>query len=533
LKSFSFSAACHSPLVAAAATLLLLPTGKIFAQTPANLDATFGSSGKVVTRDFGRGKDLLVQPDGKILLGGETEVSGILNNEFAVIRYNTDGTLDSTFGTNGEAALNFDLYPSNYGSDDHVLTIALQPDGKILAAGYTKGENSDYAGTFLAIARFNADGSLDTTFGTDGKIKLRPSENLEITYGIVSLALQPDGKFIVAGASSSGSVNQPHGDFYLARLNANGTMDGTFGTGGTVTTHLLSDNSQAALRHIVLQPDGKIVLLGRDTGTDSDSNSEGGAVIIRYNADGSLDDTFGSGGIVLSDTKSVALNAIGFDTASDAQIEPDGKIIVAEESYLNTGTSQAQLSSFLLRLNADGTRDDTFGTDGFITRSIVPATLPLVRRQADGKYLLGGTYDGTNLDFLLQRFNADGSIDSDFGTNHGYTGTDFQGGDDTAWAMLLQPDGNVVLGGSSGEHLAMARYDLTPVTTPDPTTTGTTITGTTTGGPSAADAAYQAKLEALNKKLKAAKKIPDPVARAKKLKAIKLKIKKLKQSHAG
>ncbi len=194
------------------------------AQTAGTLDTTYGTAGKVVTNPLGDIKDLALQPDGKIIAGGTASFIPT-RNDFVVARYNSNGTMDASFGNAGIATLNFDTFgaTNNRYSNDNISAIALQPDGKILAAGYTAGYTSeDYTGTFFAIARFNADGSLDTNFGTNGKIKMGFGSGFTPT-GIASLALQPDGKFIAAGGRSSTTIDKA--EFALVRYNADGSLE--------------------------------------------------------------------------------------------------------------------------------------------------------------------------------------------------------------------------------------------------------------------------------------------------------------------
>ncbi len=467
---YVFAGLCAALCVATSALPLSLGTAS--AQTAGDLDPSFGSGGKAAfTPYLGGAADLALQPDGKIIAGGLVAVSSMLSDDFGVSRYNADGSLDATFGNAGTASLNFDLYgPANgvaiQGSADRIGSLALQPDGKILAAGYTyEYIYGTYNDASFAVARFNADGSLDTTFGTAGKIKLHVGRGVEIQYGTVGMVLQADGKFVIAGAVATPSSIIGGGDIVLARYNPDGTADAAFGVGGVVQTHLLSqDGSKGIMSHLVAQPDGKLVVVGQVTQNTVNGVTQGGAVFLRYNADGTLDPGFANGGVLVFDQSAAGAGATVYDTLTDVQFEPDGKLLGVGTSYAS-GTRQ--VLTFLVRLNANGSVDTTYGTNGFVITILTPSGAARLRRQSDGKYLVSETDDGSNLDFLLARFNNDGTVDKGFGTIHGgYAETDFEGGDDVSPAILLQPDGKVILGGAAaiassqpaGERFALARY---------------------------------------------------------------------------
>ncbi len=434
------------------------------AQTAGTLDTTFGTGGKVVlpinaNNNSEEITDLALQPDGKIIAGGYVNgntATPPTSQDFGVKRFNPNGTLDASFGNAGSVSLDFDL-----GSLDNITAIALQPDGKILAAGFTYRNDV----TSFAIARFNADGALDTTFGTNGKLKISVGNGFDLNAifnSSISLALQPNGKFVVAGANTSTSI--PYKDLLVLRFNADGTTDTSFGNGGGVSTRVFptQSNSFAYMKRIALQPDGKIVLVGKAEYNPGGENHFGG-LFVRYNADGSLDNSFGINGILFYDSRV----SRQLDYVTDVRIEPDGKIIAAGGGYILGGRS------ILLRLNANSTFDMSFGTNGFVTTSQFLATTALVRRQADGKYVLGSSDGNNNVNFTAARYNNNGSVDTSFGPNgEGFISTDFFGGEDAVYAMLLQPDGKIVLAGSAffqgGIHFALARYNGGSVVTRRP-----------------------------------------------------------------
>jgi uncharacterized delta-60 repeat protein len=264
-----------------------------------SLDTTFGSGGKVITEfsnsagqvSADQAFDMAIQNDGKIVLAGWTFINNSGTSDFALARYNIDGSLDSSFGSGGKVTTDF-------GGADILRALVIQPDGRIVAAGGGEGLPGGFK-----LARYNGDGSLDTTFGSDGKVTVVPNAEGR------RLVLQPDGKFIVAGEISISFDS----NFCLARLSSNGSLDTTFGSGGKVTTDFGGLND--FLTDIAIQPDGRIVAVGTPP-------TRGGA-IVRYNGDGSLDSSFGSGGIVTIDL------SIPTSSFNSVAIEGTGKIIIA------------------------------------------------------------------------------------------------------------------------------------------------------------------------------------------------------------
>ena len=216
------------------------------------------------------------------------------------------GALDATFGIGGKVTTDF------AGDSDEARGVVLQPDGKIVAAGAanTEGSRDRGSGGDFALARYNPNGALDATFGTGGKVTTDFNGDDDAAFGVV---LQPDGKIVAAGAAKTSYRGQ---DFALARYNPNGTLDATFGTGGKVTTDFNGDDDAAF--GVVLQPDGKIVAAG----AAKTSYRGQDFALARYNPNGTLDATFGTGGKVTTDFN-------GDDAAFGVVLQPDGKIVAA------------------------------------------------------------------------------------------------------------------------------------------------------------------------------------------------------------
>ncbi len=283
--------------------------------TDGTLDPSFGSGGKVITATSASADTasaVSIQPDGKIVVAGQT--IGTYERDFALVRYNTNGTPDSSFGTAGIV-----ITPFSSGSNDIANAVAIQADGKIVAAGSTSG---GFISGAIALARYNADGTLDNNFGTGGKVTTYIDSN-NVAY---SVALQPDGKIVAAGSANGGPISSTGA---VVRYNSDGSLDNNFGTGGKVATPV---NSNFFFNAIIIQPDGKIVGSGTSAFTSTMF------ILVRYNADGTLDSSFGAGGKVNTPVSS------GGNAASGIGLQPDGKIVVVGYAA-NSGSNNADFAT--------------------------------------------------------------------------------------------------------------------------------------------------------------------------------------------
>ncbi|MFJ8018064.1 calcium-binding protein [Streptomyces sp. NPDC096339] len=414
-----------------------------------DLDTGFGSGGVVLT-GFGsgsidQGRAAVVQGDGKIVAVGPT-VSG--NADFGLVRYNADGGLDTTFGSNGTGKVTTGF---GNGTGDADIDVALQHDGKIVAAGQSDDD--------FAVARYNTDGTLDTTFGANanGRVVTDFGGGISSDWGRAVL-VQADDKIIVAGRSGSGGFY----DFALVRYNANGTPDTTFGTNGN--GKVLTDFAGGAV-DVVLdlaqQPDGKIVAAGQGGPLNNPY-----IAVARYDSDGTLDGTFGANGRATTDVSS------GNDEAMSVAVQSDGKIVTAGDSRASNN-----LSDFtLVRYAADGTPDATFGNsgNGLVTTDFNNGNSDFaggVALQADGKIVTAGySLLQNDSDFALARYNANGSLDTTFGPDgNGKVLTELGFFSDGAFNIALQPDGKAIAVGSANDDYALARYlgDQSGPTGPD------------------------------------------------------------------
>ena len=404
-------------------------TSPAFAQD-GSLDPTFDTDGKVTTlvgSTMDQGRATVIQPDGKILVAGYSNNGS--NNDFAVVRYNTDGSPDNSFDTDGMVTTDY------AGMDDEAYAIALQADGKIVVVGGShNGSNMDFM-----VARYNTDGSPDNTFDTDGKLVTDASGSTDFAY---SVAIQADQKIVVCGSSYSGSSD----DFSLVRYNTDGTPDNTFDTDGKLMIDINTNSLESALA-VTLQPDGKIVAAGW-TGDYPSADF----ALVRITTLGALDNTFDGDGKRTLDVQS------SHDLGQAVKIQMDGKILIAGASSM---PFSAPFSS-VARLNADGSLDNTFDADGKATFdffAFTPEAITSLAIQTDGKILLAGAKGGGGAgDFLLIRVQDNGALDNSF-DGDGYVTTNF-GGDDVAMGMAVQSDDKIVLAGYNDFQFAAARYDV-------------------------------------------------------------------------
>jgi uncharacterized delta-60 repeat protein len=355
-----------------------------------SIDSSFGTNGKVVIESVFTPK-LALQPNGKIVLVGSSGTSP--NTNSYVARLNSDGSFDTTF--NGTGAVTLDLR----GTDDRLSSVKIQPDGKILVGGTSNRPAPDSRGDF-AIIRFNADGSLDTALDGDSKVFTMIPPTGE-SAGIADLAVQPDGKILAAGSVSI--VDTPGDDpdpiFAIARYNADGSLDTTFDGDGVANPRFLpasanNGTSTSIPTNIFVKNDGKILVVGRAS-TCCGPVPTNRTAIVQFNANGSLDTAFADNG------KGLITSVSG----RDAAIQADNKIVIAG----TTGIIN-RINAAVVRLTANGTLDFTFGGDGQSVIETPPnTTASAVVLQSDGKIIIGGGFPDSNSangDYFLARYEA-------------------------------------------------------------------------------------------------------------------------------
>jgi uncharacterized delta-60 repeat protein len=516
-----------------------------------SLDTSFDGDGKLTT-DISSGdefaSDVAVQADGKMLIAG-SRFNGT-DYDIALIRYNTDGTLDVGFDADGKVTT---VLGSSY---DIGSGVVVQTDGKILVAGSSyNGSNYDFA-----LVRYNADGSLDTSFSDDGKLTTAIGPSDDSGRGI---ALQADGKILVAGESWVEGNNY---DFTLARYNSDGSIDSTFGVDGIATTNIRSAGASDYACSVSVLADGKILVVGTsDVGFGADF------ALARFNADGSIDTSFGAtyslGGTVaftedgpsvvldsninIGDAELDSLNggagnyagafvtlarhggastadAFGF-TAAGANFNVSGSSLLSGGQVFGTyGQSGGTLSILFTSSGTAATNalvdnvlehitysnassappasvqidwtmgDGNSGSQGtggplsvtgsttvniaavndantapdFSTLPPGIVTTPIgssrddahgIALQTDGKILVvGRSYNGSDYDFAIVRYNADGSLDNSFSSDGKLT-TEIGSSNDYANSVTVQADGKILVAGqsysgSSGSGLVLAGF---------------------------------------------------------------------------
>ena len=395
---------------------------------------SFGVAGKVTTVGFG-GNDsaMALQPDGKIVMVGGTQAG------FAVARYDAGGGLDADFGTGGLITTRIGLA---LGPNLEVARgVAIQPDGKIVVVGYTqyfsfRSEEQHY----FALARYNVDGSLDSSFGSGGIVSVEGPELFRVGAAgrALAVAIQPDGRLLVAGDLPYAAIAT------VARYNADGSLDGSFGTLGQRPVPFITTVGEGV--NLVLQPNGAFVM--------SASLSDSGTTRLgRYNSDGSSDASFGVNGNVTTSA------LVGEGLA----LQSDGKLLLV--GSMNAGSGLPAANRFaVMRLNADGSPDNTFGIASAVSTDITGRgdIAYAVTVQSDGKIVAAGTSSlTTDPNFAVVRYNSDGTLDGGFADAGKLTIEMDVAATDVAESVAVQGDGKIVLGGWS--QFSVEGYALTRI----------------------------------------------------------------------
>lgn len=338
------------------------------------LDNTFSQDGKL-TMPIGTLDDdaeaLIIRPNGKIVIAGATLISGF-NNDFVLVQYNSDGTIDNNFGVGGIVNIDF-------GDNDGASCMELYSDGKILVGGVS----GNFDIKFFAIARLNSDGSLDNTFSNDGKETTQIGDYMNFANDI---AIANDGKIIVAGSAS----NNNDTDFaVLVCYNIDGSIDYTFGSDGNGRVYC-DQGTNDTFTSLRILNNGKILAVGNSY---VDNNKLDDILMVQYSAAGLIDNTFGINGIVLTD---YCTNDYGNSFA----IQQDNKIVVA-------GGSIGCPTFVLSRYNENGTLDNSFGNSGILTTDFGSddEMATCIIKQDDNKLVVAGyRNNGTSYDFAIARY---------------------------------------------------------------------------------------------------------------------------------
>jgi uncharacterized delta-60 repeat protein len=414
------------------------------------LDATFGGTGIVTPAGFGFAYSLAMQPDGKVIVGGTSNT----NAQFIVGRLTSTGAMDTAFASGG-------TFSASYANGGSARGLVVQSDGKIVAGGQAHTQ----VDTATGIVRLTSTGALDATFGSGGVVQFNASgEDL-----IRGMAITPDGRYVLAGATFPPTMATIPGDELIERFTSAGAPDTAFNGSGFRETDLGS--SPAFAKASAIQSDGKIVVAGYVEYEQSTLANT--LVLARYNADGSLDAGFGTGGLVLP---------AGTTRANAVAIQGDGKIVTA--GFNRTGSGQTVFQ--VVRFNVNGSLDTSFNGSGIVTQAInaVDDEATSIAIQGDGKIVVGGmTKPASFYDSAFMRFLSTGALDTAFGSG-GIATVAMSTGSDHVSSIALQADGKIVGAGSAavaGGNDAFGVLRLMPNGTVDGTfgTGGFTTTSVT------------------------------------------------------
>ncbi len=442
------------------------------------LDTSYGVNGNIAHSSIGSVTDTQIQPDGKIVAGT------YLNNQVGMARINTDGTLDTSFDSDGIQNISFlpltgNILPnsvaiqadgkiifgcklgsrfafvrlhgvgnftSNQGkiptqfttNNDTANAIALRAGGKPIEVGNVTNAISPTSGSDFGIVAYNADGSLDYTFGSNGFVTIP----FDADDRANAVAVQSNGKILVAGKAANGSQY----NLVVVRFNADGTLDNTFGFSGIATLEI--DDFDTEATSIALQTDGKIVV----TGLSQDQfNGDFYAILARFNVSGTLDNTFGTNGVV-------ELPAGNGYVGKSLAIQSNGKIVIACANVNNVG------NFVILRRNTNGSADNTFDTDGMVSTNVGTASsfAKSLVLTSDSKIIVCGAAKENSFDVLaMVAYTLAGNLDNSFDAD-GIVLTNLSPIHATANSIAVQPDGKIYLTGNTtntaNADLILAKY---------------------------------------------------------------------------
>ncbi|HLP53317.1 MAG TPA: hypothetical protein VK154_20650 [Chitinophagales bacterium] len=418
-----------------------------------SLDAGFGINGVAIMDNSANTDEsyaMAVQADGKIVLGGRsTDINS--SSDIMITRFNADGSTDDNFGVNGKVIIGI-------GSQENIMAMAIQPDGKIIAGGYYIDNEGHYC-----VIRLNTDGSLDNGFGSNG------IDTFEWTEGLMrALTLQSDGKILVGG--SDFSTNSTHS--HIMRLNANGSIDSTFGVNGRKVYEL--SYSADEIYNLLVQPDGKILACGYTRVLNPYYLS-----VTRINPDGSIDSTFSEDGIAWVEGNEFYGHAM--------VLQQDGKIITAGK-----GSDSSTIDALVVRFNTNGTIDSSFAANGKLLYAVSTQDDEVrgLGLDSEGKILVAGTtrVPSNNMNAFITRLNSNGLPDSTYG-NYGTVISDLNNNyTSEVYAASLQSDDKLLVSGNYynpttfNRDFVVARFvSSCPAINNTVTVSGTTLTSNQAG----------------------------------------------------
>jgi uncharacterized delta-60 repeat protein len=435
----------HLFVWALAVLLINIPSSHQVEAAAGDLDITFGTGGKIISEP-GAGEAMVIQPDGKIVVVG-SGYSATASGNFLLLRYNINGTLDAAFGVGGKVLTEFNSHAS-------ASVVALQPDGKIVVAG-----TSYFISQNFILVRYNPDGSIDSGFGNNGKVTTDFFGFDDMAY---TIAIRSNGKIVVAGSAGRNRQFPPISDFALAQYNSDGTPDLTFGNGGKTVTDFRGTIDVAY--SLLIQPDGKAVLAGSSAFSISFPILD--FALARYNSDGSPDTGFGNNGLVITDFFGA------YDEAYALALQTDGKIVAA--GFATNPRAASETDFALVRYLPNGSLDSSFGAAGKTVTDFSSAyeSIHDIVIQPNGKIVVAGIKEidrspSPKTDWALARYSQTGILDPTFGSG-GKISTTLSSDSEYARAMALQNDGKIVVAGfanfptpdgQSEIKVALARYN--------------------------------------------------------------------------
>ena len=422
-----------------------------------SLDTAFGVGGKVQDANSYLISSMVQQNDGKTVC-----YSFDINSTNVVIeRYNTNGSLDTTYGTNGKVSTSLAIYTYTYQS------IAIQADGKIIAVGYLPSTTSTTDYENFGVLRLNTNGAIDTTFGTNGYVNIDFASNgNDVAYCVNVLQ---NGKIVVGGSTKPSSTQF---DLAVLQLNSDGSIDTTFGINGKFTYNIgyrsspTTTQSADVIKSMAINSFGEIILGGiTDANTTIDNEN---FFVATLTASGTLKNNFATNGIKIIDF------GTGGSNFSKIKVTDTNQIIASGSQEYLSGTDYLY-KMILTKLNYDGTFDTSFASNGsslINTNSNIDAINDFIIL-SNGKILCSGYSRNSTtslLDFLVVQFNSNGTIDTTFNSS-GFILTDFTNLTDKSLAIILQSDGKILVAGGEDTNGSenyigeLARYTLAPLST--------------------------------------------------------------------
>lgn len=439
-------------LIAAA----IIAAGPVAFAGPGDLDASFGEGGRAFVdfpNDIDVAATVIVQADGKLIVGRENDA---VDDDFSVLRFNVDGSLDTSFDGDGHTSLD---YPGIKGTTHVVLQ---QADGKIVAAGESRN-TSGSDGTAFGLARYNGDGSVDTSFGVGGVVIHKVGGERDRINSIVQ---QSDGRLVGAGYTYGGAgVGR---DMAFARFNTDGTLDSSFGANGSTVINFYESNGFDEVQWLAQQADGMLIAAGSAAPSNPAQIEE--MVVVRLTTVGLLDPTFDGDGRISIDAGGDPSGSNGgnFAETAFAALQSDGKMVLAGTSNSNFWEIDS-CTPILARLNTDGSLDSSFGIAGAARPGIgACANFHGLAIAPNGDLYLTGGVSGYSGDHFVARIMSNGDLDRSYGVN-GVSIVDLGYANHVAGVLygtqsiIRQPDGKIVtvastsVGDAGDAQLVVAR----------------------------------------------------------------------------